>query len=443
MACASGRATEGAPQSMAVVATDVPARPAQANEGVFLPWGNSDTPGCALALSQRDGGWTVLVDGKPTPYRFEGYGGELRVHPYDSTHVAFALYQPSLLNPELSDTLWLLDCAPPFDRRVLLHREAADLGSSALSADRRFLFFTEQGVRAMNLSTGEVLTITDPPLTPNDHSCWIEGVPQLDRVLSLKGENDLWVARGGPCGFEGDFQARRHVVEHPLDAARRKLRPAHPTSSVVVDAAGQLWVGDAGLCRSPGIFEPGTRGMVWRSRDAGESFERMEIVRPDAPYNGPKTAVSMLLAASGVLFAKTRVCEGGGIGYYGGNLYRSLDGGKTWEYIAAPPRTYAEGEGDLWVGIEFRGDKLQAHRRGTSEHGDERAELWELAHKSWTQVQTTTLATPNAMDELSLASRKAVLGQHEFQATDDGLFRITQGASASRLRVFPKSSSDR
>jgi hypothetical protein len=47
------------------------------------------------------------------------------------------------------------------------------------------------------------------------------------------------------------------------------------------------------------------------------------------------------------------------------------------------------------------------------------------------------------MDELSLASRKAVLGQHEFQATDDGLFRITRGASASRLRVFPKSSSDR
>ncbi|HEY0773618.1 MAG TPA: exo-alpha-sialidase, partial [Nocardioidaceae bacterium] len=69
-------------------------------------------------------------------------------------------------------------------------------------------------------------------------------------------------------------------------------------------------------------FPPDARALVWRSRDAGESWESLGVGLPESFYS-VVVRDAMTADAAGGLYLGTRV----------GNVFASTDGGGSWREV--------------------------------------------------------------------------------------------------------------
>jgi hypothetical protein len=324
------------------------------------------------------------------------------------------------------------DAAQPFSPFLTL--EGADFGWSAPSADGRTLYFSRGGIVALDVQSKQMTELTNPRVLPPPQPCWIEDAPVSDLAVELLDRDTLLVYRGAGCGFESDWEARQVALDLRPGSATI-VRPLHPIAAVAMDGQGRVWMGDGLTCESPGVVDPAARGAVWRSLDEGESFERTELV-PKGAYYGPPTPVAQIVvgADAGDVLLRTRVCSGGGIGLYGGNVFATRDGGATWSKIASPPDRPDEGAGDR-LGTVQAVDGSTRHLRvaSTALADSNGTTTWETQDggATWTGAGTRK----PRVDESGPTSARSSL--HTFRATRDGLVRERKGAGAPEL-VFPK-----
>jgi hypothetical protein len=77
------------------------------------------------------------------------------------------------------------------------------------------------------------------------------------------------------------------------------------------------------------IYVATATGGVWKSKDKGARFTSVW------PATNPQSMGALLITSNRILFAGTGEANpgGGSITYGGGGIYRSLDGGKTWQLV--------------------------------------------------------------------------------------------------------------
>jgi hypothetical protein len=209
------------------------------------------TPGrCPITLAP-DGHvfvWETDLGAFPT----SGFTGtpKLAVYRYGDRALV-ALRGPDVrTGPQGSDTLWTVSC----DGRKLasVTIPGADFGHAALHPEHDRLFFSTSTAPAqtLDLATRKATPLTSPP------SDMCNGAPtRLRDIVTGATHAHVEFARGGPCGFEGEYTAtlmRRHVELGVEEIA------APITAIVAVDR--EIWIA-AGECGRASIL----RTSDWRS----------------------------------------------------------------------------------------------------------------------------------------------------------------------------------
>jgi len=297
------------------------------------------TPSC----TGRVVGTELHVDAGPTPIVVADdvrdlADQEVRTFPHGEGRVLVALAPPWFVarGAHPNGLLWEVPCDAPEAAGVFVSRPGADFGHAVLSSDRWTLIFSdEDGLAALDLESRSVGLLTEAPEAPA--GCW-----ERDRAITLRdvpmvlatGDTRLTFHRGGPCGYEGDWVAREHVLTAPLDPALRATGAPHPIAALAASES-TLWLADGGRCDEPGIVDPATRGAILRSDDEGETWTRVPITPVDDPM---RTHAARILLGRGdpdhmLVHAATCRIAGGPVG---GGLYLSTDGGAEWRALPLP-----------------------------------------------------------------------------------------------------------
>jgi len=239
--------------------------------------------------------------------------------------------------------LYEAHCAGFPPPRVLMERPGADFGAAVESPDGRALYFTDaQGAWALDLD-GDPTTptrLTTPPEL--DVGCWLAGdeaalAARRDVVRAVDPETGaLLVERGAPCGYGGAWVSTPVWLLDPSQGTESPRAPVHQASTVVADAAGRLWVGDAGRCDEPGPRDAQTPGTIFRSDDAGTTWRPVRVVASDAAMSTAAAVIRADAKRRGYLVVLSARCTSPA-GAYGGQIYATRDGGATWQHLTLPP----------------------------------------------------------------------------------------------------------
>lgn len=118
------------------------------------------------------------------------------------------------------------------------------------------------------------------------------------------------------------LQARTRTGAPQLADADWRLEGPTSIGGRVVDLA-------VDPARANTIYAAAATGGVWRSSDAGTTFQ------PSWPDDAPQAMGALAIGSDGTLFAGTGEANpGGGSLVYGGNgIYRSRDGGASWQHV--------------------------------------------------------------------------------------------------------------
>ncbi|MGM0576695.1 MAG: WD40/YVTN/BNR-like repeat-containing protein [Myxococcota bacterium] len=387
-----------------------------------------DTGPCDVTLSPAG---VVTVDGAEVDVRWSGDGRVDLVTwaPGEGTRlVAFRPDPADPPRPEADDVLWRVTCRPDPRATVLVTRPGASFGWAALDPGGRLLYFTDEaGVSALDTDTRRIRTVTEAPRVPED--CWAaarggERPLAEDRVVGYDASRrELIVHRGGACGYEGDRVAREIRVRHPSDPSRREIRTPHPVATVAVDARGRLWLGDAGRCDEPGVTDPSTPGVTWRSDDGGDTWTRVPVRASEHPMVTAAAAVFADPGRPGSLIVYSALCESRGA-ILGGSVYLSHDGGRAWRLLDLPE---ALRDSPASVGQGLAGAAMPGR-------GADTLVVWSEAGDAWVTPDEGVTWLPHSGDVPPMPSEEVVLDGVRFRPTDEGLLRV-RGDEAER--VFP------
>jgi hypothetical protein len=251
---------------------------------------------------------------------------ELVVHPAGPNLVLVAYTGRNEHGPYGGSTLWQISCK---DSRaeVMANVPDADFGHSALSpAGNELLFTGPDGIFALDLETRKSRRLTQAPDLAH---CDTNDRPRaLDVVGRFMNRNTLSFQRGGPCGYEAEWEATGMLLRNPGAAGTAVERaPRPPFPSVAVDASGGAWLAD-GLCE-----DRSTYGRILFSSDHGDHWQK---VRVSTVESHPMRNVIADRAKPGSLLVLTFAC-GSSAHVDPGWVYLTDDAGKTFRPIAVPP----------------------------------------------------------------------------------------------------------
>ncbi len=355
--------------------------------------------------------------------------------PFDENHVLVGSHpswdQQGGGHP--GEVLWKVACANGHPTQFL-HEEWADFGNAAVTPDGRYLYYTARtGVARLDLTTTESVPITVAP-DNTGLDCWVEEVPTRDVVDRWDGDQ-LVIRRGGPCGFEADWEAWELRVDvHPDDEP--SVRRSYPVASVAVDMEGQIWLGNGGRCDSPGVRDLASDGAVLRSRDRGASWEEVALLDGSGyeVIEGVQTVVADS-SRSGHLVVLTSPCIGSAA-VYGGSVLTTRDGGVSWTTLPLPESSTLEIDMGQGIGaIEVLEENIDHLRIWLpTEYPLEHHEVWETedSGESWRQVEWVKLPT--------LAEVEMTIGGDRLSTDAFGLVRTRDG---QRRYVYPGDVFDR
>lgn len=378
----------------------------------------------------------VRVNGHDTGLVVEEdyYDPRVRVWPFDENHVLVSSFpvwdQQGGGHP--GEVLWKVACADGHPTQFL-HEEWADFGNAAVTPDGHYLYYTARaGVARLDLRTTESVQITVAPENTG-LDCWVEEVPTRDVVDRWDGDQ-LVIRRGGPCGFEGDWEAWELRVDLDPHNDSSTRRP-YPVSSLAVDLDERLWLGNGGRCNSPGVHDPASSGAVLRSSDRGDSWEVFELSGTDFQViEGVQTVVADS-TRSGHLVLLTSPCVGSAA-VYGGSVLTTGDGGGSWELLRLPDSSMFEIDMGQGIGALEVLDGNTDHLRIwlPTEYPLEHHEVWETedSGESWHQVEWVKPPLP---DQIEVA-----IGEDQFSTDPFGLVRNRAGR---QQYVYPGNVFDR
>lgn len=182
------------------------------------------------------------------------------------------------------------------------------------------------------------------------------------------------------------------------------------------------------------IYVAAATGGVWKSTDAGAQFTSIW------PATNPQSMGALVIASNGMLFAGTGEPNpgGGSITYGGAGVYRSIDGGATWQVVGLtnsgaigrlavdptdPQHIFAAAAGDLFN---------PGGERGVYESTDG-GSTWSLVLNG---DNNTTGAVDLAIDPLNPNCLFAAMWDHlrepdlrRYGGVGSGLYRSTDGGS--------------
>jgi hypothetical protein len=321
--------------------------------------------------------------------------------------------------------LWEIDCDAP-KKRSFLAIEGANFGASAMTRDGKTLYFSGPTyVRALDVATKTVRVVSKPG---KSSGCWVapspeEGYQLVDTVIGLDELDDvLVVSRGGPCGFEGDYEGTTMLVDHP--AAPRGERQARPTTSIAVDAGGGWWVAS-----DRALWWTGDGGVTWRKAALPDGGEY-------APPSGGPGAILPDPRRPGHVVVQTVVTYGYGPSS-GGHLYRTGDAGVAWEAVPLPDDLHRPHESvDLAVEVKSSTEHLVVWGRA-SDAATESETLdvaWETTDggATWKRVPPPHPAVVQSGVKLEAKTAKGVV----LKTSRDGLL-VTEPGAARPRRIYP------
>ncbi len=378
--------------------------------------------------AQIDTDGKINVDGKPTGLSLKP-GTQIKATPYTTASILVAARSNWRSRQVTMDgRLWEVPCQKPQAHSEFFKLDGADFGNSALDRQGQTLYFTStKGIGALTFESKAHKTVTTPPKLPQ--KCWDDpDSPRLalDVVVGERvSGNKLIFRRGGPCGQSGAWTAKEMHLIRPLDEKRRELRSPQPVSTVARTADGTLWLGDAGRCTEPGVIDPQSPGVVWRSKDEGESWEQVEVGSKEEKAN---TAIRVLVAdkkARGTLLAMSARCGTAVDKVKGGTLYLTRNGGRSWSPIKMPEGLTTQAP-DLGIfAFEVFDDDLRKLR------------IWPQPNTRWETTdggRTWKSVPPRPLPRKQ--SRVTSNDTWTFRATSNGLLR--KDVRSKRLkRVFP------
>ncbi len=248
--------------------------------------------------------------------------------------------------------LWALACTAPHGHELFLERKGADFGTAALSVDRRMLFYTTiHGVAALTLGGKEERSVTKPGGV--DDTCWQLGSGRARRMIDVvrtvqQDSGALLVERGSFCGLQGSWVSERLLISDPAAPKRGLVKRPHSMTTIAKDARGNVYVGDGGSCDQPGIRARQTPGRVFKSTDRGSSWRSVRVrVKEAAMHSGAHTILADQ-RRGGNLVVLSALCRMP-FGSYGGLLYMTRDGGRTWRKISVSSTAGEEVDGGVGV----------------------------------------------------------------------------------------------
>jgi photosystem II stability/assembly factor-like uncharacterized protein len=175
-------------------------------------------------------------------------------------------------------------------------------------------------------------------------------------------------------------------------------------------------------------------GGIWKSTDAGDTFS------PVWPANYTQTIGSMAMAPDGELWVGTGEANpsGGGLTFFGDGIYRSKDGGKTWQQWGL---TQSGSIGRIVVD-PTDSSKVYAAASGNLSGTATQLGVYELGNgKNWNKVLATPNSDTGAIDlaidptdhnriYAALWEKQRNNGARVYGGTGSGLFRSDDGAKS-------------
>ncbi|HYJ07338.1 MAG TPA: hypothetical protein VEX43_19570 [Chthoniobacterales bacterium] len=182
------------------------------------------------------------------------------------------------------------------------------------------------------------------------------------------------------------------------------------------------------------IYVAAATGGVWKSTDAGAQFTSIW------PAQNPQSMGALVITSNGILFAGIGEANpgGGSITYGGSGVYRSVDGGATWQHVGltnsgAIGRIAVDPTDPQHIFVAAAGDLFNpGGERGVYESTD--------GGSTWTRVlngdNDTTGAVDLAIDPLNPNRIFAAIWDHlrepdlrRYGGVGSGLYRSTDGGS--------------
>ena len=380
----------------------------------------STTPACPVEF--LDG--AVRTPAGPTPLRVaaevdQAPSARVAVFAGGPSTVLVALRRGPESRPSADGVLWSVPCDAPGDATPLLRRAGADFGAGALSPDGWTLLFSDaRGLAALDLDRLEVRPVSDPgPAWPG---CTDASAGLRDELVSLSPDGrQLRFHRGGPCGMDGRWVSRPWLLLEPLNPTGRIFMEQRPLASLAAVPPSTLWLSDGEGCDEPGVVAPHTRGALWRSDDAGETWTRVEVRAGDDRLGPMAAALLTDAAAPDTLVVHAATCSLSGVGRTGGEVYATRDRGATWQLIWAGQ---ALSVAPLNTGLDTLVVTVADGRRYASRD----------LGATWLDLDPRPSATLPAR----LAPSPVRLGTSTFAPQGDGLYR-REGPGTRPVRVFP------
>lgn len=224
------------------------------------------------------------------------------------------------------EILWELDCANPAQKKVFFQESGADFVVSEMNdAKTRILFMGSTGIRLLDLAEKKSAPLTHPTELPS--TCYSvanedpEGTsshPATDILLSLtKDRRGFVFARGGACGYEGEWEEARYVVED-FSAPEIVALPIPAVTSVAATAS-RLWMA--------------ARDLLWTSVDGGRTWTRVPALN-EALSVGADAVFATEASPQRVVVFDDHSGSNGAMAWCGGSIAVSDDAGRTWKKIS-------------------------------------------------------------------------------------------------------------
>jgi hypothetical protein len=353
---------------------------------------------------------------------------ELAVHPAGPHDVLVAYGGRDENGPRGASTLWQISCA---DGRaeIAAHVPNADFSHSALSPDGKSLLYTgPDGIFTFDIKTRQTRRVTQAPALAK---CDLNDQPRAQDVVGrFVDRNTLAFERGGPCGFEAEWDATDMLLRNPMTSHPTvEKAPRPPFPSVAIDASGGFWLAD-GLCGDQSTYD-----RVLFSADHGDHWRKVRVKTRDEQ---PLVQVITDRKDPGVLLVLSQACQSGAHTDPAW-IYVTRDAGKTFRPIAVPPGIprYAEGGPDyeqnpVQAITAPDGDLAHLLLYGRSQDfGGALIGRWESRDggQSW-----KALGPVNAPPEPPPPT--AARGEWALTIRKDGLYRSRNGGAA--VRIYPK-----
>ncbi len=299
----------------------------------------------------------------------DAWGIHLVAHPYTdhSVLVSFGSAERAGIRIE-NPRLWEVPCRSPERVRLFDHNEAADFGHS-VSLGQTIILTYGGAVATLDLRTKQYAKLIPRRSYREPQGlCWDAG-SFTDVVVGKLSNGDIEIERGGECGFEHDWTSQSLLLRDPLRSAR--LYRESPVRTVVVGAAGDVWVGDAAPAEGPARLA--TPGAVWRSTNNGESWKKVDIPGMEC------AAVSMYADATrvGRVLVIEDDCSSGSSDSCetGCGAFATANGGRNWRRIEHQEAAERVGIGARWRALAPVDGDLQRLRfigqaYSDDEHGD-------------------------------------------------------------------------